>query len=242
MILNTLVKTIKRESHRGNQSVTTDAITSDIIACANESIRDIYKLIPKRYFWKQSTIAVTAGTQGVPSFWSLASDCQEPIVFWYIWSPGNSQFQLSRVFSDIEWFHAVWNVNTTPYQPIYFRDIGLDTSGNRQIEIFPSANTSLTLNYEYYIKKPADLLVGDLASEIPVIPDLYHDTIAKGALYYFLKGFDDNSAAIAKGDYDAAKMAIEIADEQNQDGDLSLRWSKKQTLLPGFRLSNGING
>lgn len=220
--------------------MTTDQITTDIIACANEAIRDTYKLIPKRYFWKQATISVTPGTQGVPSFWSLASDCQEPIVFWYIWSPGNSQFQLSKIFSDMEWFSAVWNVNTTPYQPIYFRDIGLDVSGSRQIEIFPAANVPLTVNYEYYIKKPVDLNTGNLTQEIPVIPDLYHDIIAKGALYYFLKGFDDSAAQIAKGDYDGAKLAIEIADEQNQDGELSIRWSKKQTLLPGFRLSNGI--
>ncbi len=238
MILNTLVNTVKRKSHRGNQSVTIDQITTDIIACANEAIRDIYKLIPKRYFWKQGTVAVTSGTQGVPSVWSLASDLQEPIVFWYIWSPGNSQFQLSKVFSDQEWFAMVWNVNTAPYQPIYFRDIGLDTSGNRQIEIFPAANTSLTLNYEYYIKKPIDLVAANLSTEIPVIPDLYHDVIEKGALYYFIKGFDDSAAQIAKADYEAAKMSIEIADERDQDGDLAFRWQKKQTLLPGFRLSN----
>ena len=237
MILNTLVQTVKRKSHRGNQAVTTDQVTTDIIACANESIRDIYKLIPKRYFWKKGTIAVTAGAQGVPDVWSLASDCQEPIIFWYIWSPGNGQFSLSKVESDQEWFAMVWNVNTAPYQPIYFRDIGLDGSGNRQIEIFPPANTSLTLNYEYYIKKPVDLTTLVLSNEIPTIPDLYHDVIEKGALYYFLKGFDDTAAQIAKGDYESAKLAIEMADERDLDGLLSIRWSKKQTLLPGFRLT-----
>ncbi len=240
MLLNTLCNTVKRKSHRGNQSVTTDQITTDIIACANEALRDVYKLLPKKYFWAQGTISVTAGTQGVPSVWSLASNCQEPETFWYVWSPGNSQFTLSKVMSNMEWFNAVWNVNTTPYQPIYFRDIGNDTSGNRQIEIFPASNTSLTLNYEYYIKKPTDLTTSNLSSEIPTIPDQYHDVIEKGALYYFIKGFDDSAAQIAKADYDAAMMAIEIADERNQDGDLSLRWQKKQTLLPGFRLSNGI--
>ncbi len=237
MILNTLVNTVKRKSHRGNQSVTTDQITTDIIACANEAIRDVYKLIPKRYLWKQGTVAITAGTQAVPSVWPLASDCQEPIIFWYTWTPGNAQFNLSKIFSDHEWFSGVWNVNTAPYQPIYFRDIGLDASGYRQIEIFPASNTSLTLNYEYYIRKPADLAAADLVSEIPTIPDLYHDVIEKGAYYYFLKGFDDSAAAIAKGDYEASKLSVEIADERDQDGELSIRWSKKQTLLPGFRLS-----
>jgi hypothetical protein len=234
--LNTLCNTVKRKSHRGNQAVTTDQITTDIIACANESIRDLYKLIPKRYFWKQGTIAVTPGTQAVASFWSLASDCQEPIAFWYAWAT-TTQFYLSKIYSDQEWFSKVWNINTVPNQPIYFRDIGLDTSGNRQIEIFPASSASLTFNYEYYIKKPADLLPGDLTSEIPIIPDLYHDAIEKGALYYFLKQFDDSAAPAAKADYDAAKQSIEIADEQNLDGELAFRWEKKQTLLPGFRLS-----
>ena len=240
MILNTLVNTIKRKSHRGNQSITTDAITTDIIACANESLRDVYKLVPKKYFWKQGTVAVTAGTIAVPSVWSLDPTCQEPEIFWYTWSPGNSQFTLSKIMSNMEWFHSVWNVNTSPYQPIYFRDIGLDTSGNRQIEIFPASNVSLTLNYEYYIKKPVDLSTANLTQEIPVIPDQYHDVIEKGALYYFIKGFDDAAGKTAKEDYDEALLTIEIGDERNQDGDLTLRWQKKQTLLPGFRLGNGI--
>ena len=237
MLLNTLVKTVKRKSHRGSQGVTTDQITTDIIACANEAIREIYKLVPKKFFWKQGTLTVTPGTQGVPSVWSLDNTCQEPIVFWYIWQPGTTQFQLAKIFSHQEWFSGVWNINTTPYQPIYFRDIGLDSSGNRQIEIFPASNTSITLNYEYYIKKPVDLGNSDLTLEIPVIPDIYHDAIETGALYKFLKGFDDPKTPEAKADYESMLMAMEMGDERDLDGSLSMRWEKRQTLLPGFRLT-----
>jgi hypothetical protein len=236
MLLNTLCNTVKRKSHRGSQSVTTDTITTDIIACANEAIRDVYKHVPKKYFHALGTVAVTAGTIGVPSTWSLDSSCQSPETFWYIWSPGNAQFTLSKVQSNAEWFHAVWNVNTSPYQPIYFRDLGLDTSGNWQIEIFPASNTALTLNYEYYIKKPADLNSSNLLQEIPVIPDLYHDVIEKGALYYFIKGFDDAAGETALKDYERAQEAMDEADDNNLDGDAAFRWQKKQTMLPGFRL------
>ena len=236
MLLSTLCNTVKRESHRGNQSITTDQITTDIVACANEALRDVYKMVPKRYFWKQGTVAVTTGTIAVPSVWSLASDCQEAIVFWYVWPLGSSLFKLAKVQSDQEWFQGVWTNVTPPNQPIYFRDIGLDTSGARTIEIFPPSSQSLTLNYEYYIKKPSDLTTANLSAEIPVIPDLYHDVIAKGALYYFLKGYDDKLQAVAKADYDSAKLAVEEADENNQDGTLALRWQKTQTMLPGFRL------
>ena len=83
MVLNTVIKTIKRKSHRGSQTITTDTITTDVIACINEAIRDVAKLIPKRYWFKQSSVALTVGVAGTASVWSLASDVQEAILFHY---------------------------------------------------------------------------------------------------------------------------------------------------------------
>lgn len=234
MLLNTVVKTIKRKSHRGNQSVTTDQITTDIVACVNEAIRDTEKLIPKRFWWKQGTISLTLGVAGTPAVYSLASDVSEPIKFYYVVS--GVYYVLTKVISDSEWIDNIWDPTTSVNRPYYYREIGLDSSGFRQIEVFPVANSSITLTYEYYKLKDADLTTSGLSTEIPNVPDKYQDVIEKGALYYFLKGFDDPGGEIALRDYEKAQMALEIGDEQDQDADLRLRFNTMRYDLPGFRL------
>lgn len=236
MLLNTVVKTIKRKSHRGSQTVTTDQITTDIIACINEAIRDVAKLIPKRYWFKQSTVALTVGVAGTPSLWSLASDCQELILAHY--TSGTTVTRLAKLDSDAEWLDKIWNPNTVVGLPLYFREVGPAAStGYKQIEVFPIPNGSITLNCEYYKNKPSDLSSSDLSTEIPTIPDSVQDVVEKGALYYFLKGFDDSLQMVAKKDYEEAKLEMEIADERDLDSDLRLRWNMgRPNLPPGFRL------
>lgn len=236
MILNTVVKSVKRKSHRGSQAITTDQITIDIVACVNESIRDCQKLIPKRYWFKQGTIAVTTGVVGTPAVFSLPSDCQEPILFHY--TDSNTLYRLRKIDSDDEWFN-LWNPIESLNKPLYFREIGSNSStGYKQIELYPISDANRTLNIEYYKTKGADLTVSDLATELPFIPDHVQDVIEKGALYYFLKGFDDPMGAVAKSDYEEAKMAMEVSDEKDLDSDLRLRWGTSQAsfLPPHFTL------
>jgi hypothetical protein len=235
LLLNTIVKAVKRKSHRGSQSVTTDQITTDIVACINEAIRDVSKLLPKRYWFKQATVSLTVGVAGTPSTWSLASDCQEPILFHY--TLNNSVYRLQKIDSDKEWIDRIWNVSQAVGQPRFFREIGPNSStGYKQIEVFPIPDTSYTLNYEYYKTKGTDLTTSDLASEIPTIPDHVQDAIEKGALYYFLKGFDDSLQGIAKTDFEEAKISMEISDERDIDSDLRLRWNMglSSNLPPNF--------
>lgn len=233
MLLNTIVKTIKRKSHRGSQTITTDTITADIIACINEAIRDVARLVPKRYWFKQSTIAVTVGVAGTPSLWPLPTDCQEPILFHY--TANNSVTRLVKIDSDAEWIDKIWNINQAVNKPIYYREVGL-TSTTKQIEIFPIADGSYTLNIEYYKNKPTDLTTSDLSTEIPTIPDSVQDAVEKGALYYFLKGFDDSLQMVAKKDYEESKLEMEIADERNLDSDIRFRFNmtRSSMLPPGF--------
>lgn len=236
MVLNTIVKAVKRKSHRGSQSVTSDQITTDIVACVNESLRDVCRMLPKQFFHKKAAtgLAVTTGVVGTPAVYSLASDVQEPIVFWYNL---NSQFyRLSKIPSDQEWMTGVWDPNGALNNPRFFREIGPDSSGYKQIEIYPIPIANLTLNYEYYRVKTSDLDTDDLNTEVPDLPDYLQDVVEKGALYYFLKGFDDPLQGVAKTDYEQAKLALEIADEQNADSLPALRFAKKHYTLPGFRL------
>ncbi len=235
MILNTIVKTVKRKSHRGSQAVTTDSITADIIACVNEALRDACKLIPKRYFFKQGTpIALSVGTIAVPAVYSLPDDCQELILLHY--TANNSVYKLIKIDSDSEWIEKIWNINQTPNRPLYYRELGSDNSGNKQIEIFPIPDNTYSLKNEYFKVKPTDLTVSDISTEIPTIPDSVQDVVEKGALYYFLKGFDDNLQMVAKKDYEEAKLDMEIADERDADSDNRLRFNmmRSSMLPPGF--------
>ena len=237
MTLNTICKTVKRKAHRGSQSVTTDQITTDIIACINEAIREVAQLLPKRYWYKQSTVALTVGTIAVPSTWSLPSDCQELILCHY--TSSNSVIRLAKIDSDSEWIDKIWNINQAVNKPRYYREIGLNTStGYKQIEVFPIPDASYTLNVEYYKNKPTDLTSSDLSTDIITIPDSVQDAVEKGSLYLFLKGFDDSLQIVAKKDYDEAKMAMEIADERDIDSDVRLRFNmmRSNLLPPGFRL------
>jgi len=235
LLLNTIVKTIKRKSHRGSQTVTTDQITLDIIACINEAIRDVAKLIPKRYYFKQGApLALVAGTIAVPAVYSLPSDCQELILLHY--TANNAVYRLAKIDSDGEWISKIWNINQNPNRPLYYRELGSDGSGNKQIEIFPIPDASYSLNNEYYKIKPTDLTVSDLSTEIPTIPDSVQDVVEKGALYYFLKGFDDGGQMVAKKDYEDSKIEMEVADERDIDSDNRLRFNMVRTsmLPPGF--------
>jgi hypothetical protein len=197
----------------------------------------VAKLIPKRYWFKQDAVALTLGTKAVPAVYPLASDCQELILLHY--TTNNTVYRLAKVDSDGEWISKIWNINQDVNRPLYYREIGSATgTGYKQIEIFPIPAGSYTLNYEYYKNKPSDLTVADIATEVPSIPDSVQDAVEKGALYYFLKGFDDSLQMVAKKDYDEARIAMEIADERDLDSDVRLRFNmtRANMLPPGFRL------
>lgn len=237
MLLNTLVKTVKRKSHRGSQTVTTDLITTDIVACINEAIRDISKHLPKRFWHKIGTnIAVTTGVVGTPAVYSLASDVHELSILHY--TNASSLVVLRKVDSDKEWFDHVWGPNAALGLPKLYRELGpASSTGYKQVEIFPVPNQNVTLSNEYYRTKGADLTTADLSTEIPTIPDWCQDVAEKGALYYFLKGFDDPGQAIAFSDYQGAIKAMNEDDESDQDANLRLRWDLTQPSTQSFKLS-----
>lgn len=239
MILNTIVKAIKRDSHRGDQAVTTDQITTDIVAAVDEAVRELQLLIPKRFWHKKGTpLSVTAGVAGTPAVYSLASDVHDPIAFHFTL---NSQYyRLKKIDSDREWIESVWDPTAATGVPRVYREIGLDSSGYKQIEIFPIPNATISLNYEYYKLRSAALSTADLATEIPNFPDYLQSPLIHGGRYHFLKGFDDEvGLRRAESDYEKAKLALEIDDEQDQDSDIAFRFqgqSKEETGSNGLRI------
>lgn len=222
MLLSTIVRTVKRKAHRGDPAITTDQITQDIVDCVNEAMREIVRMLPMRFFFEQGTIPVTIGTVGVPQVLPLPADCQEPSIFHYVDATGSFR-RLHKISSEEEWFR-LWNPQTSLSEPYHYREIGPDGSGNKQIEIYPPSQANFTLNIEYYRTKSPDLIVADLVNQLPDIPDYLQDVVEKGALYYFLKGFDDQLQSVAKADYEQSKLALENAEQSDQDSNLSLRF------------------
>lgn len=220
MLLNTAVKNIKRYTHRGDQTITTDTITTDCIAAVNDARRDLVKFIPKRFLHKQGTpLSVVSGT----ATYSLASDVLEPIVFRFTLS--NTLYVPVKIDSDREWFQGIYSPSNPNDIPKFYREIG-PSSALKRIELFPTPNQTISMDYEYY-KDPCatDLSTSDLLTEIPDFPGYLHDGLWKGGMYYFLKGFDDPAQVQAKKDYDQAIEALEETDEQDQDSDLAFRWA-----------------
>ena len=155
-------------------------------------------------------------------------------MFWY---NSSSKYVLTKVLSDQEWINQIWDPNAVVQKPRWYREIGPDSNGYKQIEVFPIPDASYTLNYEYYKTKGTDLTTSDLASEIPNLPDHVHDAVWKLALYYFLKGYDDPAQVRAKVDADEAKQQLEESDEVDKDADLRIRLGRMSYDVPGFRLT-----
>ena len=235
MILNSIVKSIKRKSHRGNQNVTTDQITLDIIACVNETAREVQRLVPKRFWWKKDNIDVAAGTAGTPATFALPTDCQEPSLLYYVHE--NAFYLIKKMDSDREWISQIWNPVMGTQRPMWFRELGPDVDGKKQFEIFPIPDQEYLLTLEYYRVKGDEYTTTDLPNEITNIPDYVQDVLEKGGLYKFLKQFDDNGAVAAKLDYDKAILDFNNADEADMDGELRIRLGTVRFELPGFRLT-----
>lgn len=236
MTLNDAVKRVKDRSHRGNVDITTDETTAQIIRAVNDARREVVRMLPKNYLWKQGNLV---GVQGTATY-ALASDVQEPIVFSYT-TPDNILRIIRKVESEREWFNNIYNPSSPQNFPYSYREIGPDVSGNKQVEIFPSPNAAYTYNYEYY-KDPTltDMLPADLDVTIPDVPSYLVDSLWKGALYYFLKGFDDPAQQIAKADYEQSKLEARIIEEQDLDADNCLRFETDNRFGPEDRTQTGI--
>ena len=218
MILGDAVKRVKDRSHRGDSTITSDEITAKILRAFSDAKRELIRRIPKRKLFKQDTLSVLQGT----TIYSLASDLQEPIAFSYVLN--NSLRRLQKVDSDREWLDNFFRPNTDQNDPTVYREIGADGSGNRQIELFPTPKQSLTIDYEYYKTTNTEFTTSDLSTEIADLPEEIHDALWKGALYHFLKGFDDQGQIIAKQDYVEAISAYDNDDEEDLDTDLAFRF------------------
>lgn len=224
MTLNDMVIRIKDRSHRGNPAITTDEITNQIIRCINDARRELIRYVPRQFLRVDSPAPLIATYPTV--LYSLDIVVQEPIIFRYTFD--NVEYVLKRIESEREFYLTLFIKSQSPNRPFFYVEKGFDTLGKRQIEIYPIPDPVIgpfTINYSYY-KDPtrAELTSVDLTTEFPDFPSYMQDAVWKGGLYHFLKQFDDQLGAVAKVDYDKANMDLQIAEDSDQDMELSLRW------------------
>lgn len=225
MVLNDLVVRVKTRSHRGDTAITTDAITQQIIDAVNDSRREVIRKIPKQWLRATSTFNTVAGTHQTAALplYDLPADCQEPVLLRYAFN--GADYFLSKVESEREFYLNLFGTTVVENKPLFFFDAGVNqTTRCRQVYVWPIADQVYTI-YLTYMMDPTlvDLTTADLALDIPVFPSYVQDMLWKGALYHFLKNFDDPMGQVAKLDYEEAKMAVDQADEQDLDSDLQFR-------------------
>ena len=222
MTLNDIVIRVKERSHRGKITVTTDEITAQIVRAVNDARRELVRHIPKFYFRSTASFVVSNPTV----VYALAADLQELLILHYTFN--DVEYILKRVESEREFYQTLYIFTQSTNRPFFYVDLGQNSSKQKQIQIYPTPDTNgpYTVNYTYY-KDPTqvELTTDDLNEEIPDFPSFVQDPLWKGALYHFLKSFDDaQGMAIAKLDYDKAVLEMDEAEDQDMDEELTWRW------------------
>lgn len=225
MLLNDIVIRVKDRAHKGDPTKTDDDITAQIIRAVNDSRRDLVRYLPKHFLRKDAVTPITYSFGG-PVINSLASDLMDAIIFRYTFQ--NVEYVLKRIESEREYYLTLFIRSQSPNRPFFYVEKGLDNSGNKQIEIYPLCdnNGPYTINYTYY-KDPTkvELTTADLNTEFPDFPSYMQDAIWKGALFYFLKNFDDSQMLPgAKTDYEESKIQLDEIEDSDQDLELQIRW------------------
>lgn len=244
MTLLQVVNRVKQFSHRGDQAVTTDQDTQNIIDCVNECFWELALQIPKQAFRADGVVIPTViGTE----IYSLAGNTypvQELIAVHYPFQ--NQSYNLKKVESEREFWGSIFILSQGHTRPYVYCPWGFDANSPpvKQIRIFPIPDAVYTLNYSYYVDPSIiTFTVADLPNQIPFFPSYLMRPLWKGALYYFLKGFDDQTMmGIAKADYDEARLKQNIAEDADLDSDLQFRFDTGQTRFvdpaTGIRLTS----
>lgn len=90
---------------------------------------------------------------------------------------------------DIRMFDGYLPDPTATSDPLYYSVIGLDSSKQWQITVYPIPSSIINLQLRY-LKAPTTL---SSASDTPLIPEKFHDIIIWGALFMYGHAFIDDS-------------------------------------------------
>ena len=228
MLLLEGVNRVKFLSHRGDQAITTDTITADIVMCFNLAWADIATLLPRQSFRKEVTIPTVQGTEVYSIATSDIYPVQELIKVHYIWNLVN--YNLYKCESEKEFWGQYYIANAAQNRPFVYCKWGLDANKDLQIRLFPIPNDVYSLIIPYYIDPTAVLLtVADLSSELLILQPYLQKALWKGALYYYLDSFDDPKAESAYLKYKESQLNQDVAEDASLDSDLQFRFDTGRT-------------
>jgi hypothetical protein len=226
MTINDAVKRVKLSAHRGDQAITTDQITTDILQCLNSAWEDLIQLLPRQAFRQDSStnvtnIATVAGTD----IYSLSGNTypvQELIIVHYVFN--NNNYNMDKIESEQEFWRKYYYQSSSQNRPYIYCPWGYDTNKIRQIRVFPIPDQVYTLQYSYYIDPTSiDFRTQSLSADIPFLPGYLQFALWRGAYYYYLKSYDDPAQGQALADYERSKLRQDMSEESDQDGNLQLR-------------------
>jgi hypothetical protein len=243
MTINDAINRVKLFSHRGNQAITTDQITTDILNCLNESWVDLCQLLPRQAFRQDSdTNGTNITTVNGQDIYSLAGNpypVQELVIIHYFFN--NVNYNMKKCESEREFWGQYFYLSTAVNRPFVYVPYGFDNTGVKQIRLFPVPDQNYNLKYTFYIDPTTiDFKALLLSAQIPFLPSYLQTALWKGALYYFLKAFDDPAQVNAKADYESAKVRQDISEDADMDSDLQFRFDTARTRfvdpITGIRL------
>jgi hypothetical protein len=243
MTVNDAINRVKLFSHRGSQAITNDQITTDILNCLNESWVDICQLLPRQAFRQDSDVngtnIVTVSGQDIYPLSGNTYPVQELIIMHYFFN--NVNYNMKKVESEREFWGQYFYLSTAVNRPFVYCPWGFNASGVKQVRVFPVPDQNYNLKYSFYIDPTTiDFKTLALSAAIPFFPSYLQTALWKGALYYFLKAFDDPAQEIALQDYEKAKMRQDMSEDADLDSDLQFRFDTARTRfvdpITGIRL------
>lgn len=222
-----VVNRVKLLSHRGDQTITNDKITTDILNCINLSWEDLCQLLPRQAFRTDSIVNSTdiVTVQGIDIYSMVGNPypVQELIIVHYSFNGNN--YNLQKIESEREFWNKFFYQSASQNRPYVYCPWGFDSNGVKQIRIFPIPDIAYTLHYSFYVDPTSiDFRTQSLTSNIPFLPTYLQFALWRGTLYYFLKAFDDPGQTVALADYEKAKVRQDISEDADMDGDTQFRF------------------
>jgi hypothetical protein len=160
-----------------------------------------------------ASIATVSGTES----YSLASGVKK---IYAIWLQDSARRKLRLI--DDRRFREIYTQATTPQgNPLYYRNYGRDSSGNRKIALYPVPNAVLTLKYDYV--KEITLLVNntDDVREVTGMPAHMVDAWIELATAIGYREQDDSDYQSAMAE--AVERVIRLAAEDGAEIDDEIR-------------------
>lgn len=178
-----------------------------------------------------ATDNLTAGTYKIrKTLYSLASDLDRIIDI----RQARTDQKLTCV--DIRTFDKALPDPSSTGTPILYAPVGMDSSNNWQITLYPIPDDVMNLQYRY-LQIPADMT----GTTVPVMPEKFHDSIVMVALYLYGHPFIDDSrlaAAKARAGEIIADMKRECSPVPDHQGVIK-PWDQR---APVSGLNDGILG